>query len=73
VEIAMHRRHRRPRSPNCQLDLFQGNPPRGLGPAPGWSALPEQTRHALIGLVTRLLIAHATAERRAPGSDADER
>jgi hypothetical protein len=30
-----------------------------LGGTPGWSALPDQTRRTLAGLLTRLLIAHA--------------
>jgi hypothetical protein len=49
------------------------SPAAGFRPAPGWSALPEQTRHALIGLMTRLLMAHANETAHEPGSDADER
>ena len=64
---------RRPRTPDRQLDLFAQSPPPTPGSAPGWSALPEQTRHAVTGLMIRLLIAHATDEMHEPGSDADER
>jgi len=68
----MPRHHRRLRTPNRQFDLFaeKASPP---GLALEWSALPDQTRHALIGLMTRLLIAHADGETHEPGSDADER
>ena len=69
----MHRPYRRPRTLDRQLDLFAGSPPPTPGSAPGWSALPEQTRHAVTGLMTRLLIAHADGETHEPGSDADER
>ncbi len=40
--------------------------------APGWSTLPHQTRSAVTGLVTRLLIEHAGGETRDRRSDADE-
>ena len=44
-------------------------PPPG---APSWSTLPEPTRRALTGLVTRMLIARAGAEAVAPeGGDDD--
>lgn len=68
----MHRPHRRRRTPDHQLNLFPGNPPPTPGSAPGWSALPEQTRRAVTGLMMRLLIAHARREAHEPGSDADE-
>lgn len=69
----MRRRHRRPQRPDHQPDLFRESPPQASGPAPGWSALPEQTRHTLIGLMTRLLMAHTNGTAHEPGSDADER
>jgi hypothetical protein len=69
----MHRRHRRSRTPDRQLDLFPGSPPPTPGSAPGWSGLPEQTRRAVTGLMTRLLIAHAGGAAHEPGSDTDER
>ena len=40
--------------------------------APGWSTLPHQTRSAVTGLVSRLLIEHAGGETRDRRSDADE-
>ena len=46
------------RSP-LQLELFEKDT-RPLPPGtPTWTALPDQTQHALTGLVTRMLIAHA--------------
>ena len=50
---------RRPRTSDRQLDLFLAGAPPSPGSVAGWSALPERTRHAVIGLMTRLLIAHA--------------
>lgn len=49
------------RSPNPQLELFPTKPappPRVLSL---WTTLPEQTQRALTGLMTRMLIAHASA------------
>jgi len=69
MEIAMQHRHPWPRPPKRQLDLFAGSPP----PAPAWSALPDQTRQALTGLMTRLLLAHAGGAGSEPRSDGDER
>ena len=63
----------RPRTPERQPDLFQTNQPPAPDMAPGWSALPDRTRHVLTGLMTRLLIAHASGAAPASGSDADER
>jgi hypothetical protein len=61
-EIAMPRPPRR--SLLLQLDLFQEDTlPPG---APTWTALPDQTRRALTGLVTRMLIAHAGLPATAP-------
>jgi hypothetical protein len=73
VEIAMHRLPRRHRTLDRQLDLFP--PPRTSTPlpAPGWDALPDRTRQAVTGLMTRLLIAHAGGMIVEPGSDGDER
>ena len=69
----MQRLRRRPRTPDCQPDFFLASPSQTPGSLPRWSALPDQTRHAVTGLMTRLLIAHATGAAREPGSDADER
>jgi hypothetical protein len=59
------------RPPNPQLELFPERTPLLPPGAPSWSTLPEPTRRALTGLVTRMLIAHA-AEAIAPeGGDDD--
>jgi hypothetical protein len=50
------------RPPNPQLELFPEKTPRPSPGAPTWTTLPEPTRRALTGLVTRMLIAHATSE-----------
>jgi hypothetical protein len=69
----MHRPRRRPRRPDHQLDLFQTNQTSASNSAPGWSTLPDQTRQAVTGPMTRLLIAHAGGAASKPGSDGDER
>lgn len=70
----MHRPRHRPRTSDRQLDFFlQASLPLPPSPAPGWSTLPDQTRHAVTGLMTRLLIAHAGGAAPKPGSDGDER
>jgi hypothetical protein len=69
----MQRPRRRPRTPDHQLDLFLASPVPTPSPAPGWSVLPDQARHAVIRLMTRLLIAHASGAVPMPGSDGDER
>lgn len=71
----MHRPSRRHRTLDRQLDLDLFPPPQASVsiPAPGWSALPDQTRQAVTGLMTRLLIAHAGGAVVEPGSDGDER
>ena len=73
----MQHPRRRPRTPNRQLDLFVCNPPPTLGMAlgttPGWNTLPDQTRQALTGLMTRMLVAHAGDAAPESGSDGDER
>ena len=55
----MQRPRRRPRRPHRQLDLDLS---RLVTPAtpPAWSALPEPAQRTLTGLLTRLLIAHAS-------------
>jgi hypothetical protein len=40
--------------------------------APTWTMLPEPTRQALTGLVTRMLIAHAGTGTFAPEGDGDD-
>jgi hypothetical protein len=47
------------RLPNPQLELFPERTPLPPPGAPSWSTLPEPTRRALTGMVTRMLIAHA--------------
>jgi hypothetical protein len=69
----MHRPPQRPRALDRQLDLFPPPQASTLIPAPGWSALPEQTRQAVTGLMSRLLVAHAGGAAPRPGSDGDER
>lgn len=47
---------RKPRLPAQQMDLF----PRGAAAgAPNWLDLPKDAQQALIGLMTRLILAHA--------------
>ncbi len=60
------------RPPNLQLELFPEKTPLPPPGAPSWSMLPEPTRRALTGLVTRMLIAHAGAEAPAPGDGDDD-
>jgi len=55
----MPRLGRRPRTPERQLDLFPANHAPKPCPSPEWIALPDQARHALTVLMTRLLITHA--------------
>ena len=69
----MHRLPQRPRALDRQLDLFPPPQASTLIPAPGWNDLPEQTRQAVTGLMSRLLVAHAGAAAPQPGSDSDER
>ena len=62
----MERQRCRPRRPcqnacqNRQFDLFAPEPPTGLAPTPDWSALPEETRRELTGLMARLFVGHAS-------------
>lgn len=63
----------RPRRPDHQLDLFPSSPASTLLPLPGWNDLPEQTRQAVTGLISRLLVAHAGDTALQPRSDGDER
>lgn len=61
------------RRTNRQLDLFEANVPPSPEGMPSWTTLPDQTRSALTGLMTRMLVAHAGAVATLPGSDGDER
>jgi hypothetical protein len=70
-EIAMSRLLRRPSTPS-QLDLFGTGAPPPLAGVPNWTALPDQTRRTLTGLVTRMLIAHAGAAALEPTGDVDD-
>ena len=58
--------HRRRIQPNRTLDLFAPSPLI-------WDHLPERTRRWVVGLLARVLIAHARGEAPEPGSDTDER
>ena len=69
----MHRPRCRPRRPDHQLDLFPSSQASTLLPVPGWNALPEQTRHTVTGLMSRLLVAHAGGAAPQSESDGDER
>ncbi len=51
---------RQPRRSSPQLELFEKDAPPVPPGTPLWTALPDKTRHALTGLVTRMLIAHAS-------------
>jgi hypothetical protein len=44
-----------------QIDLFAGNAVKGKMPA--WSGLPVETQAALTGLMTRLILDHASKRR----------
>jgi hypothetical protein len=69
----MQRRSHRPRSRERQPDLFPARQPRVAEVAPGWDGLPEQARHAVTALMTRLLTAHTGGAVPKAGDDADER
>ena len=69
----MHRLPRRQPTLDRQLDLFPRPQTSTPIPAPGWDALPDRTRQAVTGLMTRLLIAHAGGTIVEPGSEGDER
>ena len=69
----MHRLPQRPRALDPQLDLFPPPQASTLIPVPAWNDLPEQTRQAVTGLMSRLLVAHAGGAAPGPGSDGDER
>ena len=61
-----HPRYRH-RTPDRQLDLFAAILPSASLPVPAWSTLPDRTRQAVTGLMSRLPGGHAAE------SDADER
>ena len=58
--------HRRRIQPNRTLDLFAPSPPI-------WDHLPARARRRVVGLLARVLIAHARGDAPDPGSDTDER
>jgi hypothetical protein len=53
-------------SPAQQLDLFGGDRSRVIAATPAWPELPAETRATLTGLMVRLILQHAGANR--PGS-----
>lgn len=67
-----HSRRRRTQTLDRQLDFLDLNPPLARVAPPQWSSLPQQTRCALTGLVTRLLVDHAGGEPRDPRSCTDD-
>jgi hypothetical protein len=73
----MQRPRRRPRRPHPQLDLgLVSGPASPPARPPAWCALPEPTQRTLTGLLTCLLVAHASGVPELdaqPGGDADER
>ena len=69
----MHRHRRRARTPERQPELFSEPQPLAAEATPGWSTRPDQARHAVTALMTRLLITHASGTVPEPGSSADER
>ncbi len=66
----MQQSSRRPLSP--QLELFPQRTPRPSPGTPSWASLPEPTRLALTGLVTRMLIAHVADGPLAPEGGGDD-
>jgi hypothetical protein len=52
--------------PAQQLDLFDANRLRVIVAMPAWPELPAETRATLTGLMVRLILEHAGANR--PGS-----
>jgi hypothetical protein len=76
VEIAMQRPRRRPRRPHRQLALDLSSLLVTPATPPAWSALPEPAQRTLTGLLTRLLVAHASVVPKLdaqPEGDGDER
>ncbi len=67
------RRRHWSQTPDRQFELFDPRPPSARCAMPGWGSLPQQTRHTLTGLITRLLVDHAGGETRNPRSAADDR
>jgi hypothetical protein len=53
-------------NPAQQPDLFGGDRPRTTVATPAWRELPAETRATLTGLMARLILGHAGANR--PGS-----
>lgn len=58
--------NRRRIQPNRTLDLFTPSPPI-------WDHFPERTRRRVVGLLARVLIAHARGETPGPERDTDDR
>ena len=71
-----HMTSRRPRRPHRQLDLLLAETLTPANAAPQWNSLPDQTRQALSGLLTHLLLVHAAnvglLSGGLPEGDADE-
>ena len=70
--MGRRRTHRRTKDANHQLDLF--SPDRTVEPEnpPGWTALPQETRHTLTGLMTRLFADHGRCVQAIVGQEADD-
>jgi len=68
--------HHRPRRPHRQLELLLAAMPAPADAAPRWTSLPDPTRQALTGLLTRLMVANAAnaglPPNAVPKGDADE-
>jgi hypothetical protein len=56
--------------PAQQLDLFGGDRPRTIVAMPAWRELPAETRVTLTGLMVRLILGHAGANRPEPPQEA---
>jgi len=69
----MPRLRYRPRAPERQLDLFPTDRLLLPSPVPRWSTLPDQARHAVTTLMTRLLVMHVNGVAPEAEGDVDER
>jgi hypothetical protein len=66
-----HSPHQDARSTARQFDLFTPASRAGAEEAlPDWRTLPEQTRHTLMSLLTRLILDHATDDQHPQSEEA---